>query len=267
MSAPPLVLEDVRVTAGGRPILQIHRLSAEPGEMLGILGPNGAGKTTLLRTCAGFCRPREGKVSVLGRELTGLGRAELTRTRRRIGYVPQLHAVPGAMPITIREVVAIGRTGIRGLFRRLRREDWAVVDAWIERLELREIAGSLYGEASGGQQRKALIARALAQEPALLLLDEPAAHLDIGAREQIVRTLQSLHSGHRLTTLVVCHEVEVLPPACRRVVLLDRGRIRASGDCEQVLNSQCIEALYGPGFSVLHVDGRHGIVPSGGGGS
>jgi iron complex transport system ATP-binding protein len=189
----------------------------------------------------------------------------LTALRQRIGYVPQLQTIGGEMPLTLREIVAIGRTGIRGLLRPLSRDDWHIVDDWIERLGLAGVARQPYAEASGGEQRKALIARALVQEPGLLLLDEPTAHLDMGAREQIVQTLQDLHQQTGLTIILVCHELEVIPPACRRVLLLDRGQVRADGAPEDVFTDQSVQSLYGASLSVLHQNGRHGVFPCPGG--
>jgi len=181
--------------------------------------------------------------------------------RRWIGYVPQLPAAGGELPLTIREVVAIGRTGVRGLFRRLAQHDWDLVDRWIDRLGLADVAGAAYSETSGGQQRKAILARVVVQEPQLLLLDEPTAHLDLGAREQIVQTIQQLQRESRLPVVLVCHEVEVLPAACDRVVVLDGGVVRADGPAGKVLTADCVQALYGPGFRVLHNAGRHAVLP------
>jgi iron complex transport system ATP-binding protein len=265
MNDVPLILEGLHVTARRRTILQVDALRVHAGELLAVLGPNGAGKTTLLRVCTGFFRPSAGSVTVLGQPLHMLSPLRLTALRQRIGYVPQLQSVGGEMPLTLREIVAIGRTGIRGLLRPLAKDDWHVIDDWMERLGLARVARHPYSEASGGEQRKALIARALVQEPGLLLLDEPTAHLDMGAREQVVQTLQDLHEQTGLTIVLVCHELEVIPPACRRVLLLDRGQVRADGTPENVFTDECVQSLYGARLSVLHQDGRHGVFPRAGG--
>lgn len=280
MITADVVVEQLRVVAGGRTILDVDKLTISPGEVVAVLGPNGAGKTTLLNTCLGFRKPTSGQVQVLGRPVERLGPLALTRLRRDIGYVPQVQPVPEHMPLTLREVVAIGRTGRAGLLRSLRRDDWHVVDEWIERLGLGPLRREPYGVLSGGEQRKALIARAMVQQPRLLVLDEPTAHLDLGWREQIVGILEHLgarcgneegkrqdeKSGGattRTTMALVCHELEVLPPCCRRVVLLEQGRIVGDGTPESVLTDARIRDWYGRGLRTVHEGGRHAVVPQG----
>jgi len=249
-------IEDLRVRAGRRTVLAVDRLRVRRGEMVGLLGPNGAGKTTLLRCLLGMQTPARGRVVVLCQDIGCLRLAEIARLRRRCGYVPQLLPAGGEMPLTVREVVAIGRTGIAGLGRRLRGEDWRIVDKWIERLGLASLAGRGYGEISGGEQRKTLIARALVQQPELLLLDEPTANLDLGWRERIVETVEELYRELGLTVMLVCHELEVLPACCGRVVVLERGRAVADGPPREVLSADRIQSLFGPGLVVLSSGGR-----------
>ena len=219
------------------------------------MGPNGSGKTTLLKCCLGLVRPSGGEVRVLGESVAGLRWAGLSRLRCRVGYVPQTLAARSEMPLTVREVVATGRTGIAGLFRRLGREDWRIVDEWLERLGLSSLAGQAYGQLSGGEQRKTLIATAMVQQPEMLLLDEPTANLDLFWREQIVATLESLYARTRLTILLVCHELEVIPACSRRLLLLQSGRASAEGSPEEVLTGERIASLYGGGLRVVHERG------------
>jgi iron complex transport system ATP-binding protein len=147
------------------------------------------------------------------------------------------------------------------LFRRLSVQDWSIVDEWLERLGLASLAGQGYGEISGGEQRKALIARAMVQQPAVLLLDEPTANLDLGWRERIVRVIEDLHESTKVTIMLVCHELEVLPRCCRRVAVLRQGSLIADGAPEDTLTDQLLESLYGPGLSVLPIDHRYAVVP------
>ncbi len=257
-------VEDLMVTAGHRRILDVHRLAVHQGELLGLLGPNGAGKSTLIRCLLGLQRHACGVVAVLGQRVDTLNTFALARLRQAIGYVPQLLPIHSELPLTVRETVAIGRTGRAGLFRRLRREDWQMVDEWLARLGLSDAAHRGYAELSGGQQRKALIARAMSQQPALLLLDEPTANLDLGSRERMVACIQQLHQETHVTIVLVCHELEVLPPACRRVALLREGRVDTEGSPEEVFTAARIAALYGEGLAVVHCGGRHAILPGGG---
>jgi ABC-type cobalamin/Fe3+-siderophores transport system ATPase subunit len=263
MNPAAIDITDLRVHGGGREILALDRLRVERGEAFTLLGPNGSGKTTLLKCCLGLTRPSGGEVRVLGESVARLRWAGLSRLRCRVGYVPQTLAGRSEMPLTVREVVATGRTGIAGLFRRLGREDWRIVDEWLDRLGLSSLAGQAYGQLSGGEQRKTLIATAMVQQPEMLLLDEPTANLDLFWREQIVATLESLYARTRLTILLVCHELEVIPACSRRLLLLQSGRAAAEGLPEEVLTGERIASLYGGGLRVVHESGRHAVIPTG----
>jgi ABC-type cobalamin/Fe3+-siderophores transport system ATPase subunit len=264
MSTSAIELEKLSVAAGRKTILAVEQLSLGRAEMLAVMGPNGAGKSTLLRTCLGMQGHVSGRVEVFGRNMSQSNGLTLTRMRRTIGYVPQVLPARAEMPLTVREVVSIGRAGQVGWFRPLSQTDWKLVDEWLERLGIAGLAGCAFHEISGGEQRKAVIARAMVQQPQLLLLDEPTANLDLGWRERIVETVHSLYQQTRLAVVLVCHELEVLPPCCQRVVLLDRGRVIATGTPEQVFTNEQVAALYGRGLAAIHQGGRHAVIPTGG---
>lgn len=264
MKPPALELSGLTVHAGRRCLVAVEEFSAENGAILALMGPNGAGKTTLLRACLGLVTPSGGRITVLGENVPALRGAALAALRRRIGYVPQLLPARSEMPLTVREVVAIGRAARAGLFHSLSRDDWQAVDQWLERLGLASLANRAFSQISGGEQRKAIIARAMAQEPELLLLDEPTANLDLGWRERMVATVETLYAQTRVTVILVCHELEVLPPSCRRVVLLDQGRVAAAGPPEEVFTTERVAALYGANLRAMHQHGRHAVVPGGG---
>ena len=280
MNKPVIHIEDLLVRAEKRIILSVERLSISCGQVVGIIGPNGAGKTTLLKCILGYQRFSTGKVVVFGRPVRGSAGmpgpkwsgVSLAHLRRRIGYVPQVLAREGEMPLTVREVVSIGRCGLAGLFKPLRREDWRIVDEWLDRLGLTELANAGYGDLSGGEQRKVLIARAMVQQPELLILDEPTANLDLSWREQIVAEIEHLcqqsdlftGSKRGLTVILVCHELEVIPSCCHHIVLLERGRISAQGQPEEVLTDERIKSLYGSGLKLLQCGERFAVVPAGG---
>jgi len=242
--------------------LNLPSLEIDAGEMVGLLGPNGAGKTMLLRCLLGLQGGVRGNAKVLGRRLKGIGSDDLAKLRRRIGYVPQLLPPGGELPLTVREVVAIGRSGIAGLLRPLRTADWRIVDAWIDRLGLAPLARSGFSEISGGQQRKTLIARAMVQQPELLFLDEPTANLDLGWRETMIHLVDELYQLSGLTVILVCHELEVIPACCGRVIVLNAGRIMADGQPDHVLSTDLITSLYGPGLAVARSAGRWAVIPS-----
>ena len=264
MSPRALELSCLTVHAGRRCVLDVDQLCADTGTIMAVMGPNGAGKTTLLRACLGLTVPSRGSVTVLGENMFALRGAALAALRRRIGYVPQLLPARSELPLTVREVVAIGRTARAGLFHPLSRQDWQVVDQWLDRLGLAPLANRAFSQISGGEQRKTIIARAMAQEPELLLLDEPTANLDLGWRERMVETIQVLYTQMRLTVVLVCHELEVLPPACRQVILLEAGRVSATGSPEDVFTSARVSGLYGANLHAQHHAGRHAVMPGGG---
>ena len=262
MKAPVVEIRSLRVRRGGRTVLQVERLDVVEGEVVVVLGPNGAGKSTLLKCALGFTRPNSGEFRVLGHPVWP-SHPPLCALRRRIGYVPQMLAAHSEMPLTVREVAAIGRTGIAGLFRRLTRSDWSIIDDWLERLGLADLAGQAYASLSSGEQRKTLIAKAMVQQPEMLLLDEPTANLDLFRREQIVELLGRLYAETGLTILLVCHELEAVPPCCRRLLVLRDGQVIADGPPEDVLNRQMVENLYGSRLRLFTADRRYAAVPVG----
>lgn len=261
-ATPIIDCRDLLVAAGRKRLLELQSLRVLPGEAVAVLGRNGAGKTTLLEILCGLRRPRRGSVSVLAHRLHEMTGFALTRVRHAIGYLPQRLAIPGDLPVTTREVVAIGRSGIRGLFQPLTREDWQHVDGWIDRLGLRGQSWQPYATLSGGEQRRTLLARVMVQSPRVLLLDEPATHLDLSAREQIVRVIEELHATGKLTLILVCHELETIPRCCRRVLILDEGRIVADGTPERVLDADRVRRLYGAEIAVEQRAGRWLAVPA-----
>jgi ABC-type cobalamin/Fe3+-siderophores transport system ATPase subunit len=264
MPTADVELSHLTVHAGSRCLLEVDHLRAEAHAVTALMGPNGAGKTTLLRACLGLTTPSSGSITVLGENVPALRGAALAALRRRMGYVPQLLPARSELPLTVREVVAIGRTARAGLFHPLSRHDWQTVDEWLDRLGLAALADRAFSQISGGEQRKAIIARAMAQEPELLLLDEPTANLDLGWRERIVETVEALYTQIRISVVLVCHELEVLPPACRHVILLEAGRVSAAGAPDDVFTTERVRRLYGANLQALHHAGRHAVIPGGG---
>jgi iron complex transport system ATP-binding protein len=261
MTSTAIEVERLHVVHAGRTIVAVDRLDVAAGEILAVVGPNGAGKTTLLKCLTGMVRPASGSVRVLGQPVHRLRSAALTRLRRRVAFLAQVLAPGSEMPLVLREVVAIGRTGTAGLLRPLARDDWRLVDHWIDRLGLAMHARRPYGLLSGGEQRKALLAMAMVQQPEILLLDEPTANLDAYWREQIVATLEALHGEGDLTILLVCHDLETLPADTHRVLVLRDGQAVAHGPAEDVLTHERIAELYGSGLTVLRHAGRYLLAP------
>jgi ABC-type cobalamin/Fe3+-siderophores transport system ATPase subunit len=261
VTAIAIEINALQIQRDRRVILSIERLSVPAGEAWVVLGPNGAGKSTLLKCLVGAIRPSPRSVRVLGVDVGASHAVAITQLRRRVAYLAQVLAPGSEMPLTLREVVAIGRTGRAGLLHPLMRHDWLLVDTWIDRLGLQRAARQPYSALSGGEQRKALLAMAMVQEPEILLLDEPTANLDVYWREQIVATLASLHREQALTIVLVCHDLEAIPVTTDRVLILREGHVVAQGSCNEVLTRDCMETLYGKGLSVLCHAGRYVLVP------
>ena len=236
-------LEGVSTTYEGeeRPAIRDISLSVGAGELVAVIGPNGAGKTTLLETINGLLRS-EGLVEVLGLDVRRKGR----EVRRRTGYVPQDFMVPADTPFLAKDVVMMGRAGRIGPLRAPDRRDWEIVMAVMEELGIADLADRPMGRLSGGQQQKVMIARALAKEPELLLLDEPFSSLDARSRRLVCRILADLREDRGLTALVVTHDLSSMPEGCDRVVLLNGGRMTAVGEPDEVFSSEAFLRAYGP---------------------
>jgi ABC-type Mn2+/Zn2+ transport system ATPase subunit len=244
MSAGSLSLRGVQVRRSGRSILDIDRLEISAGTFVGVLGPNGAGKTTLLQVFTSLIRPNRGRVTIDDTDLTRVGPWRRCRFRQRIGYVPQSTQYNAELPFTLREVVAMGRSGVRPLLKSLNREDDAIVDEWIERLGLSDRRDQAFRSLSGGQQQKVLIARAMTQNPEILMLDEPCANLDYLWKQQICQMIEDLYQQTNVTVLMVSHETGVLPNACKRVIVLGRGRLVADGNTHEILSAETFRRAY-----------------------
>lgn len=244
MLAPEvLAVEGVSVAFPGRRVLEGVRFSLRAGEFCGLVGANGSGKTTLLRTILGFVRPDGGAVRIGG------------EGGRSVGYVPQKITLDAYMPLRARDLVALGLDGGRlGLplpsaARRRRVEEiLAAVDAM-------GFADQRVGDLSGGQQQRVLIAHALIRRPALLLLDEPLANLDLRSTAGIVGLLRRISAEQQVAVLLSAHDVNPLLPAMDRIVYLANGKA-ATGSVAEVVRTEVLSRLYGYHIDVVRVHDR-----------
>lgn len=216
-------------------------LDIAKGDLVGVMGPNGAGKTTILTLVNGLGKLLSGKVSVLGCDISNNCPSVL---RRRIGYVPQVHNIDSRMPVSVREVVMMGRYGRLGLLRRPGEADRQVVANMLRLVDMTHLADRPIGHLSGGEQQRVAVARALAQEPEILLLDEPTTGLDRRSRTEIMNLVRSIHRSRGLTTLMVTHARRTTAALCDRVVLLKEGLIWSVGDPGKLLLEDVLDRLY-----------------------
>lgn len=226
-------LEDVSTIYEGekRPALRNVNLTLERGELVYVVGPNASGKTTLLETINGLLPAYKGTISVCGLNVRTQGGG----VRCEIGYVPQDFMVEPGEPYTALDVVLMGRYGKIGL---LRRPDGKDREKAMDALRLLDIDGSAerpMGKLSGGQQQKVMIARAVAKEPKIFLLDEPFSNLDPESRNRIPELIAQLHEERALTTIIVTHDIREMLRQCRRVVVMSNGRILADENPEKAL--------------------------------
>lgn len=231
-----LDIRQVCVTIADNPILHGVSLEVDAGEFVGLIGPNGSGKSTLLRTVYRSVRPDEGTVLLGGQDVWTL--SARAAARRTAAVLQDSPTPPG---LTVAEVVALGRTPHHGVFSRDTAQDREVVAAAMARAGVAELADRLSGSLSGGERQRVLLARALAQQPTLLVLDEPTNHLDIRARFELLDLIRSIG----MTTLAVLHDLDLAARSCDRLVVLNEGEVVAVGPVLDVLTPEVLGGVFG----------------------
>jgi len=249
-SAPIIQLEHVNVTFQDLLVLDDVNLNVPQGSFLAVVGPNGAGKTTLIQVILGLVRPASGRVRVFGKSPW-----ELMAERHRIGYVPQVVTVDLSFPLTAGQVVLMGRYGRIGLIRRPSRSDRAAAWRAMEKAGIADLADRPLARLSGGQRQRVFLARALANEPRLLLLDEPMTGIDVTSSGSLYELLRDFHE-EGITTLLVSHDIGVVASYVEGVICINR-KLVAHGRPEEVLGSKELADMYGCDAAFFH----HGHAP------
>jgi len=237
---------DLSIGYSGRLVGEGLSIRVNEGEVLALLGPNGGGKTTLLKTLLGLLPPRAGEVSLSGKNLGAVTDRERARL---IGYVPQVHS--GTFAFSVESVVLMGRTAHGSLFARPSAHDRAVTLQALERFGIAALAERPYTEISGGERQLVLLARALAQEPRFIVLDEPTASLDFGNQGKVMREIRAL-ADSGLGLLFTTHDPNHALRAAHRAYLLRAGECLADGPVAEVLTGAQLEALYRAPVQRLH---------------
>jgi len=235
-----LILKGVGYRYGSHWALRGISLEIGAGELVGVLGPNGSGKTTLIKIADRILEPPEGTVLLRGQPIQSYKR---TRLAREVAMVPQENHFQFAFSSL--EVVLMGRFPRMGLLQFEGEQDLAVAFEAMEATHCAELAQRPIDQLSGGEKQRVMIARALAQEPKLILLDEPTSFLDLRFKKEIFELLSSLKKERGLSLLTVSHDIDLSARYCDRIVLLDRGNIYAEGRPGEVLTAQNVEAVYG----------------------
>lgn len=234
-----LSVEDISFRYGVAPVLKGTKFRLAAGEMAALLGRNGSGKSTLLNLIAAVLRPGAGRILLDGADL---GRIPPRERARRIAMVPQ--TLPAPFGFTVREVVSLGRTPYLDPFRGERQSDREAVTAALRAAEIEALADRRVGAVSGGERQRTALALALAQEPALLLLDEPTAHLDMHHQMALLGRMKELNRAEGLTVLAAIHDVNLAALWFDRLLFLDEGRIAADGAPNEVLREELLERVF-----------------------
>jgi zinc transport system ATP-binding protein len=223
---------------GSEPILRRVDLAIRPGEFLGLIGPNGGGKTTLLKVILGLLKPSAGEVRLFGRPLSGFSEWF------KVGYVPQKPMyLDTRFPVTVKEVVSLGRVARAGLWRRLGAEDDQAVSKALDIVEMGQAKDRLITSLSGGQQQRVSIARALASEPELLILDEPTTGVDVASQDRFFELLAKL-KGRGLSVLMASHEIALLAGEVTRLACVN-AEIVYDGDPKEFMREENVKKIYG----------------------
>jgi manganese transport system ATP-binding protein len=238
---PVISVSGLGVRYGAVDALRDVTLSVEPGRITGLLGMNGSGKSSLFAALMGTVKPVSGTIRLFGEE------PRIARGRNLVSYVPQSEAVDWDFPLSVADVVMTGRYGRQGFTRRARPVDRAAVDGALERVGLTELAGRQIGELSGGQRKRAFVARGIAQEASLLLLDEPFAGVDKGSERSLIELLKSLRDEGR-SILISTHDLAGVPELCDEVVLI-QNRVLFQGPPADALTPERLALAFGLGTS------------------
>jgi iron complex transport system ATP-binding protein len=252
-----LQVESLAFGFPGRTIGRDVSFSLRAGEVMCVLGPNGGGKTTLFRTVLGLLASHGGEILLEERPIETLSRSEIARL---VGYVPQGHS--GYFAYTVRDFVLMGRTAHLGIFSSPSKKDFDVADRALASLGMAHLAGRPITEVSGGERQLALVARALAQEPRLLVLDEPTANLDFGNQVRVLERIAAL-AQTGISILFSSHDPDHAFLCAQRALLLAEGRALEIGAPRDVIRADTLQRLYGVSVEVLPLaGGGHTCLPA-----
>jgi manganese/zinc/iron transport system ATP- binding protein len=246
---PFIHFDRVALGYGHRVVLHDVDLDVPSGDFLGIVGPNGAGKTTLLKALLGTLRPLRGSIQIPPQGVA-------------FGYVPQRQAVDETFPLTVREMIAMGRFARIGLLGRPGSGDRALVVESAQHVGIADLLDRRYRTLSGGQKQRTLIARALAAEPTVLVLDEPTNGMDLPAEHAIMELVRRLHEEDGLTVVMVSHLLNVVASYVARLAIVGHGRLEV-GPIDAMLTAERLTRLYQTAVRVHHVDGSAVVLPGG----
>ncbi len=232
---------DVSIGYGKKIILENLNFTIKENDFFGIVGPNGSGKTTLLKTLLGNLNPLKGNIE---------------KSPLRFGYVPQRDVVQPLLPYTVFDVVMMGRYSLLGLFRNPSKDDKDIVEDSLEKVGIHYLKGYNYNSLSGGQRQRTLIARALAVEPKVLILDEPTNGMDTPSHYSLLDLIAGLHDVNKLTILLVSHLLSDVANVVKKLILLEKDNFQV-GEIDQVLSEENLKKTYSSEFLVTKINDEY----------
>ena len=234
-----LTVEGISFSYREKPVLQDVDLEVRKGEIIGILGPNGCWKTTLLKILNRNLKPQKGRVLMEGADLEEMSKRTIAR---RIAVVPQSNEIRFAF--TVRDIVSMGRMPFLDRFQGESGDDMRIVEEAMEKTSIKEFADRLISNMSGGERQRVIIARALAQRPEIILLDEPTLHLDINHQFEVLDLVKRLSKEEGLTVVIVSHDLPMVVKYCDRMVLIHDHKVHALGTPEEVLTPENMRTVF-----------------------
>lgn len=232
-------IENINLGYRQKPVIEALDLSFETGEFCALLGPNGAGKSTLLKALIGYLKPTKGSIIIHGKHLRNWQPNELAKV---VSLIPQDFQLQ--FDYTVQEIVLMGRFPYLGFWQKYTAEDKNIVNRILEQLDLLEMKSELYSQLSGGERRRVSIARALAQQTEILLLDEAFANLDINHQLEIMQLLSGINREQGKLIILVSHNINLSAEYCRRIILMKKGKVMADGDPAQIITQQNLQKVY-----------------------
>jgi iron complex transport system ATP-binding protein len=240
-----LEIKDISLSYNHVPVVKGLSFQLRSGELVGLIGPNGCGKTSVIKALSRVLSLRSGQITLDGQDL---GRFSHSNLARITGVVPQNPVLPETFTVT--EVVLLGRNPHLGWLRNESARDLAIAWSAMEQTGITAFAGRKIGELSGGERQRVTIARVIAQEPQVVLLDEPTANLDICHQIEILDLMKRLCLENRLAVLIALHDLNLAAQYCDRLILMKKGQVHAEGTPQEVITEANIKEVYGAGSSV-----------------
>ena len=206
------------ISTNNKYILKNINLDINKGDCIVFSGHNGAGKTTLFKVINGLVKPTSGNIKIFGNTINNT-------IKKQIGYIPQINKFEKNLPISVRQTIEIGLLAKRSIFTKISKQDNNFIDNIAKNLEIYSLLDTPIGKLSGGEMQKVSIARVLAQEANIILLDEPLSHLDTKSQKNIINIIEEIHSIKKITILIILHNFEQIPKCCNKIITMENGEI------------------------------------------